>query len=219
MITSTPFSHTDRLAVSGINTSYDRMGYSNFLLHKLGRANSIAAIRPRRVHAEQLLEINPFEPCRKLSHTRTMGNSQMQICCSMSSLNVRDGLIDCNRCHFLRHNNGCLLPEMSTSEVVTLHNMKCRCQCQAVNKHMISQSAMTLCPVDLHSLGARYSTENSDSYKPGSDPQSNKGADNAGHQPAQSVLNTGSSERYRRYIRNRNPRILYVNSKHKGTWV
>ena len=215
MIKSIPLNHREQLSYGGFKTPHGRINYSNVLSHKVARANSIAAIRPLWVHSEQGMEMKPFGPCRNISHGDNLGNAQMHVCSSLSSLNVRDGPNGCYRCDFPRHSNSNLLQEMTTSQVVATQGGKYR----KVNKKVLSQSAMTLCPVDLQGLGTGYITENSDSYKPDSFLQSNENKDNVGYQPTQSIPYTGSSERYRRYIRNRNPRILYVKSEHEGTWV
>ena len=216
-------SHTEELPASEAKTAHDRTGNASLLPHRPRRANSIAAIRPLWVHAEQGLEMKPFEPCMNLSQGRTLGNAQMPICYSMSSLNVSAGLMGCNKCHIPRQNSECLLSKPTISEVVAFQDVQCKCQ--EANKHVISHSAMTLCPVDLHRMGASIVVENSDSYKPGRNRPivSNKDTDLSGkkqwYKPCQPISHAGSSERYRRYIRNRNPRILYVESKHEGTWV
>ena len=216
-------SHTEELPVGGVKTAHSRTIYASLLPHRPRRANSIAAIRPLWIHAEQGLEMKPFEPCMNLSQRRTLGNAQMPVCYSMSSLNVRAGLAGCDKCHILRQNSECLLSKPIISQIDALQDTKCRCD--ETNTHVISHSAMSLCPLDLHKMGASYIVENSDSYKPDKHRTivSYKNADLSGnkpwYKPNQPISYANSSERYRRYVRNRNPRILYVESKHEGTWV
>ena len=217
MNTNTPNKHTEQLYVGDSRTPQRCIRYTNLLPYTIGRANSISAIRPLLVHGEQGVEMKSFEPCMNFPHSRTLGNAQIPMCYSMSSLNVRSGPFGYNSCDLSRHNNNPLRSEMTISEVVGTHGVQCRCQ--EVNKQTISQSAMTLCPVSLHGLGTGYINGNSGSYKSRLDLQSNGNAHNAGHQPVQSNPHTSSSERHRRYIRNRNPRILYLTNDYEGTWV
>ena len=121
----------------GVKQNHGPTSYSSLLQHKPRRANSIAAIRPLWVHAEQGLEMKPFEPCANLSQGRSLGNAQMPTYYSMSSLNIRAGLIGCNKCHLPRQNSEYMLSKQTLSADTVSKNITRKYQ--DTNTHVISQ--------------------------------------------------------------------------------